>query len=62
MQKSNSLKDAAFEYWQLGHRIVPIIIEAEKIPLVEWKRRQNEEQSARELHELVNGEWKKVKQ
>jgi len=52
MQKSNSLKDAAFEYWQLGHRIVPIIIEAEKIPLVEWRRWQNEEQTLQDFEDL----------
>jgi len=57
MQKSNSLKDAAFEYWQLGHRIVPIIIEAEKMPLVEWRRWQNEEQTLQDFEDLP---WDRV--
>jgi len=51
-EKPDNLKHVAFEYWQLGHRIVPIVIAAEKAPLVEWKHWQNEEQSLQDFEVL----------
>jgi hypothetical protein len=51
---SNSLKGVAFEYWKLGHRIVPL---KGKTPIVEWRRWQTEAQTLQDFEQLP---WEKA--
>jgi len=48
-EKPDDLKGLAFEYWQSGHRIVPL---KAKTPLVEWQCWQNEPQSLQDFEAL----------
>jgi len=47
------LKHAAFELWQIGHRIVPL---KGKTPLVAWQRWQSEPQSLQDFESLPLGQ------
>jgi hypothetical protein len=52
-EMSDTLKTAAYEYWKIGVRIVPI---KEKKPLVEWAKWQKEKQTEDEFNSLPWGQ------
>lgn len=54
MEQKETMKAAAFNYWQRGCRIVPLI---GKSPLVKWEKWQSEPQSLQEFESLP---WKKA--
>jgi putative DNA primase/helicase len=54
---SDELKNVAFQFWQQGFVVVPIVFvregdDVKKQPLVEWKKWQNEEQTLQEFESL----------